>query len=83
MNSYYAFISGLPELRFGEEKVSLSSEDYLIRLREFLPANELEAVLWLWFRKYHPGIMFFLSGQGGRGQLPPGFPAEIFDTEHE
>lgn len=83
MNRYYAFISGLTVLRFDEHKIAVSPEDFISRLSEILPVEELGWIIWLWFRKYHPGILFFLAGQANRGKLPPGFPVEKFNPEHE
>ena len=80
---YYAFVSGLPDLAFEPEKKWTEPDKFLHRLSAVLQEDELQWATLLWFKKYHAGIAYYLSGHGSIEKMPDGFSEEMFNSEND
>ena len=83
MSVYYSFIAGLPDLEFAPEANFELPDDFMAKLEEQLPPEELALARLLWLQKFQQGITQLLSGRNKLVEHVSGFETEAFDSGHE
>ncbi len=83
MNTYYAFISGLPELKLAPEREVQQPAEFYARLKEVLAETELRWAELLWMRGFHNTLVLYAGGRTQIETLPFGWKAEMLEPENE
>lgn len=83
MNLYYSLITELPDLEFDSDANFERTDDFLANHKAKLEQEDLKLVRLLWYQKFHPKLIEFLSGQLESDEPLLRFDLSFFQSENE